>query len=218
MESVQDYSAHLCKQEVVRDELLDEQSVLLKCRQKPLSIYMRWLSGEKGREVIYVEGKNHGKMIAHDGGWKARIPEFKMSPDCKLAMLDARYPATAAGLVFLIDRMLQIHEQDLLSSNFDSCVINEQEFDGRACLQFTTKYTSRDTSPTYRKSITLIDREWNVPLQTQHFEWPSRESQSDEDELDRATLIESYSFHDLELHEKFSESTFDPSNADYNFH
>jgi hypothetical protein len=157
-------------------------------------------------------------MIAHDGGWKARIPAFCMTPDCFLAMRDNRYPITSAGLLFLIDTMLAVHENDLKTMNFNACQItSDQVFDGHSCLAFTTTYKSKEVSPTYRKSVTVLDQESCVPLSTEHFEWPNQSSDSTESGLDQATLIEQYSFHGLAFDQEISDKDFDRSNREYNF-
>jgi len=222
MKSLQEiaaYTAVFQKQEVVQGELLPEQTITMKCRHKPFSVYMNWQSGETGRELIYVDGKNNGKLIAHDGGWKSRIPALSLPPDGMLAMRDTRHPVTTAGLLGLANIMLGIHRLDLLRSTVAVCEVDaNQTFDGRACLQFTTTYKSRTDSPIYRKSITLIDREWNVPLHSRHFEWPKSETPMPEAELDDATLLESYSFTDVHLQCRLSDHDFDRSNSEYNFH
>ncbi len=218
LQEVPDYSAILRKQEFVKSDLLDEQTILIKCRHKPFSVYLNWLTVEAGREVLYVDGKNHGKMIAHDGGWKARIPAFSLDTDGLLAMRDARYPVTTAGLVGLIQIMLGVHQQDLVQSNFATCEAETgRMFDGRICDMFTTKYKSPEESPIYRKSITLIDREWNVPLQSRHFEWPKPQLPIAECDLDQATLIESYSFTEVQLRCNLTDHDFDRTNPEYRF-
>lgn len=215
---IEGYTATLTKQEVVGNELLDEQSMHLKCRQNPFSVYLVWQSGDTGREVIYVEGRNDGKLIAHDGGWKARLPAFNLHPECRLAMLDARYPVTSAGFKSIITMMLDQHRDDLISGAVASCDVDEnQSYDGRRCVMFTTQYKSREVSPTYRKSITYLDHEWNLPVRTDHFEWPANGDAGDDKDLDPKTLIESYSFTDVKLPAPLSDSDFDRNNPEYRF-
>jgi hypothetical protein len=212
------YSAIIQKQEVVNGVLLDEQTISIKCRNRPFSVYLLWLAGDVGREVIYIEGQNNGKMIAHDGGWKARIPAFHLPVDCMLAMRDARYPVTTAGLLGLVDIMRSVHEQDLVLSNVKSCEIDEdQQFDGRTCAVFTTRYKSIQDSAVYRKSITYVDRELNIPLHSRHFEWSAGEIGEDEEECDKATLIECYSFTSLNMDCHFTDADFDRANPEYHF-
>ena len=216
LKTVPHYSATLQKQEVVGGVLLDEQTIALKCRHQPFSVYLLWLTGDTGREVIYVEGQNSGKMIAHDGGWRARIPAFTLSTECMLAMRDARYPVTKAGIAALMESMLDIHQSDLQKQTVDSCQLEpDQVFNGRPCHAFTTFYKSESHSPEYRKSITVIDREWNILLASQHFEWPKRKIESSE--LDVSTMIESYAFADLNFDSQFTDDDFDRKNPEYRF-
>lgn len=212
------YTATMLKQEEVQGERLDEQEVFLKCRQSPFSVYLRWDGGDAGREVLYVEGRDDGKLLGHDGGWKARLPSLTLDPECSLAMRDTRYPVTQAGLVALIDLMTDVHEEDLQTGRFAKCEYgDDSDFDGRPCHAFTTVYTSAETSPDYRKSVTLIDQEWNVPVSTQHYGWPAEGQQIADDELDAATLIESYQFTDVNFEAQITEADFDPEHEDYKF-
>lgn len=216
--AVDGYTGVFQKQEVVNGVLLDEQTIAIKCRHRPFSIYLVWLTGDVGREVIYIEGQNNGNMIAHDGGWKSRIPALTLPVDCTLAMRDARYPVTRAGIVGLIDIMRGVHEHDLLKSNIQTCEIDEhRQFEGRPCSMFTTRYRSRHDSPVYRKSVTLIDHEWRVPVHTRHFEWPATSTTLEESQLDESTLLECYSFTDLKLNCNLTDHDFDRKNPEYRF-
>ena len=218
LQQIHDYTGTLQKQEVVNGVLLDEQTISIKCRHHPFSVYMAWHTGSPGREVIYIQGQNNGKMIVHEGGWKSRIPALTLATDCMLAMRDARYPVTTAGLVGLIEIMRGVHQDDLVRSNYASCDIDHhRQFDGRPCSMFTTRYKSRVESPTYRKSITLIDHEWNVPLHSRHFEWLNSNEAMSEEQLDEATLLECYSFTELNIGCGLTDHDFDRTNQEYQF-
>lgn len=218
LEGLSGYTALLRKQEMVGNELLAEQAIEFKCRHQPFSVYLHWVVGDVGREVIYIEGKNNGKMIAHDGGWKARLPAFSLDPEGRLAMRDARCPVTTAGILYLTETMLSIHQDDLATSNVASCdVETDQPFDGRACTVFTTKYKSPAGSPDYRKSVTYIDDEWSIPVYSRHYEWPTSNTDLNDAELDDATLIESYSFSEIQMKPPLTDRDFDRSNPEYHF-
>lgn len=212
------YSAEMAKQELVGGELQPEHVIALKCRQQPFSVYLLWHTGDPGREVLYIEGQNRGRLIGHDGGWKARLPALSLAPDSSLAMRDARYPVTKAGLGGLSEIMIGVHEADLQRKNFSTCDYRPHvPFDGRDCHAFVTVYNSAAPSPDYRKSVTLIDREWCVPLSSQHYAWPQRELQGSETELDAATLIESYQFTKIDFDRSLTDADFDRRNDDYAF-
>lgn len=210
------YVAHFQKQEVVDGELLDEQAMFLKCRHEPFSVYLLWDRGNVGREVLYIEGENNGKLLAHDGGWKSRLPTMALKPDSNLAMQDARYPVTAAGFLGLINIMLTTHRQDLDQSCFATCEQRPCTGPGeRPCLEFTTRYKNPVASPIYRKSITRIDKEWSVPIETRHFEWPKKASSGSEEDLDQTTLIESYRFDEIDFSYQPQAADFDRTNPEY---
>jgi hypothetical protein len=217
LESTPGYTAQMTKQEVVNEVLLPEQSLFLKCRHRPFSVYLLWHNWDPGREVLYVEGQNEGKLIGHDGGWKARLPALSLSPVGALAMRDSRYPVTRAGFLPLMELMCQTHEEHLARGVAFRCDYQfPVRFDGRDCHAFTTTYHSPETSPQYRKSITLIDGEWNVPLSTEHFEWPRDAALSSTEDLDEATLIECYRFTDVNF-QPLSDADFDRNNSEYAF-
>lgn len=218
LQTIPAYTAQFRKQEVVGGSLLDEHVMFMKYRQQPFSVYLLWSAGDPGREVLYVEGSNNGRLLAHDGGWRARIPAFHLSPESSLALRDSRYPVTCAGFQGLIEMMLNVHREDLDCNRVASCEI-ESDVDcaGRSCEAFTTLYRTAETSPVYRKSITLIDREWHLPLQTTHFEWPKSGDSADSPELDQTTLIEFYQFSEIDFHPSLNDSDFSRSHPDYHF-
>src|SRR5690606_37046315 len=57
---VPNYTAMLHKQERIGGELGDVQKVECKLRHEPFSVYMKWHTGDIGRELIYVDGANDG--------------------------------------------------------------------------------------------------------------------------------------------------------------
>ena len=91
-DNVKDYTCTLVKRERIDGKLGNYEYMFTKIRNQrvengrvvsPLSAYMYFVkpSAVKGREVIYVAGRNNGKMCAHEGGTKGRlIPSVWLSP------------------------------------------------------------------------------------------------------------------------------------------
>jgi len=72
---VRDYTATLMKQERVKGKLLPRETIAVKFR-RPYAIYMKWTGAVKaGQEVIYVRGRNDGKLSAHPG----KFPDITVS-------------------------------------------------------------------------------------------------------------------------------------------
>ena len=218
LKATPDYTALFTKRELVNGQMLEEQTMAMKLRHQPLSIYLKWLDFEVGREVMFVDGVNDGKMLVHSGGWKARLPAILMPPDSSLAMQEARYPITRAGLLSLATTIVGYNAKDLEIKNFSSCVQLDDQMTGeRSCACFVLEYRDRDTSKEYRKSITLIDKEWCVPLFIKNFGWPGDDFSQVDSDLDEATLIEHYTYSEVKFRSSLSALDFDHVNEDYNF-
>ncbi len=71
--SASDYTATYLRQEANGFERSPEETIQFKFR-KPFAVYMKWTRDpNKGREVLFVKGKNDNKIIAHEGGLLSRI-------------------------------------------------------------------------------------------------------------------------------------------------
>lgn len=218
LQSTPDYTALFTKRELVNGEMLDEQTMSMKVRHEPFSVYLKWLDYDTGREVMYVDGVNDGKMLVHAGGWKARLPALLMSPDSSLAMKEARYPVTRAGILALANSIIEYNGKDLELKNFARCQqLEDQSVGDRNCCCFVLEYKDRDSSPEYRKSVTLIDKEWSVPLFITNFAWPNEDLVDADTDLDEATLIEQYSYSEVRFRTSLTQLDFDHANDDYGF-
>ena len=218
LKKTSDYTAQFVKQELVRGELLDEQEMEMKVRHAPFSIYLKWVTGEAGREVLYVDGANNGKLTAHGGGWKARLPAVSLELTSGIAMAESRHPINKAGLLELAKMMLDIHREDLATKRVARCEkLPDQNFDGRPCHAFLMEYKDPKVSEHYRKSISMIDKEWSIPVYTRNFGWLNGEVPSDPEQHDVATLIEFYSYSNVKFRPNLIALDFDRTNEEYRF-
>lgn len=69
MKRIEDYQATMVKRERVGGKLRDLEYAFIKVRHEPFSVYMYFLGPTKtrGRQMMYVEGRNDGKMLIHEG-------------------------------------------------------------------------------------------------------------------------------------------------------
>jgi hypothetical protein len=214
---IDNYTAMLHKQERIGGELGDVQKVECKLRHEPFSIYMKWHSGDVGRELIFVDGANDGNMVVHPGGWKGRLTgALNLDPNGSMAMAESRHPVTQAGLKRLAETLLSYHRKCLqLSSGWTCDLFDNQKINGRDCYLVVVTYASQQRSETYRKSMHYIDKELSLPICTRNFGWP--EDECDAADLDEQTLIESYTWTDIQVESRLADADFDSTNSDYNF-
>jgi len=64
---------HIRQEERVDGVEGDFQIMLLKVMHQPFSVYMAFQSPYPGREVVYVDGQNDGKLTVLDAGFHAHV-------------------------------------------------------------------------------------------------------------------------------------------------
>lgn len=218
LKEVPNYTAKFFRQERVDGQLLDGQVVYLKIRHKPFGVYMRWLEPYKGREALYVDEKYDEKLIVKLDGWRGRlVPVVRLDPFQGRAMRETRHPITEVGLRALTSTLFADRSRDLQNPAVVNCeFLDGQSCNGRDCYYFRMEYDSRDASGLYRKSECYIDKENSLPICIRNFTWPVEESAA-RSGLDEATLIEFYSYTELDFGCRLSDAHFDESNSEYAF-
>jgi hypothetical protein len=214
---ISDYTAMLHKQERMGGRLGEVQKIECKLRHEPFSIYMKWHTGDIGRELIYVEGRNDGNLVVHPGGWKGRLTgALSIDPNGAMAMSESRHPATQAGLTRLAETILSYHRECLENPTGWTCdLYDNQNINGRGCYLVVVQYESPERSETYRKSLHYIDQEYLIPVCARNYEWP--DENIDPEHLDEETLIESYTWTGIRIENRLADADFDSGNSTYNF-
>ena len=100
---VQGYTARFVRQEVVEGTLRPREEALLKF-QRPGLMYLRWIAGPpEGREILFVPGRNDGRMLVRAPGWLSRLVTVAMAPDSPRVLRESRHPVTDVGIGRLIE-------------------------------------------------------------------------------------------------------------------
>lgn len=221
--NINDYTALLVKRERIGSTLGAHEFMYAKVRNRkvvngqltqPLSVYLNFLkpSSVKGREVIYVENQNDGKLIAHEGGFKGRfLPTVSIPPDGMLAMRGQRYPMTEIGVENLIVKLIERGERAVQFPDVQCEFRKNARVKDRTCTVLqVTQPTKRPDSEFYQAQI-FIDDAFNVPIRYIAYDWPARESAAPE-------VIEEYNYLNLKLNVGLTDADFDPNNPAYNFY
>lgn len=211
------YTAKMFRQERVNGDLLDEEIMSLKVKHAPFGVYMKWIQGSPGQEVLYVDGDHNGNMIVKPGGFKGRfLSALELDPAGDLAMENSRHCITEAGLLNLAEEMLKNRRSDIEAGTVKCRMADGQEFDGRTCVCFVVEFPSEDYLGDYRKSVVFIDQDNSLPVLVRNYGWPTDDVSADE--LDSETLIESYAYSQIRMDAQFVAADFDRSNQDYRLH
>lgn len=219
---VSDYSAIMIKRERIGGELMDQQFMQTKIRNRkqvngkvttPFAVYLKFLKPEnvKGREVIYLEGQNSGNIIAHEGGWKGKFtPSLQLNPHGALAMMGQRYPITDIGVENLCVRLIERGNRD---KKVGDCQVTMQpaKINKRPCTRIQVTHQEKQPGLDFHIARVFVDDEFNVPVRYEAYDWPRRGAEVTLDDL-----IEEYTYVHMKLNVGLSDKDFDPANPKYN--
>jgi len=210
------YTATLIRRERVDGELQpDDEVIALKFRREPFSVYMKWDSGDRGREALFVAGRYNNKLIVRLGGLRGRfIPAIRLDPAGSLAMAESRYSVTDAGLEHLAQLLLAYRRKDLAEETPLKCELAPGVLrGGLGCYRFQLTYLNRELSNVYRHTDLYIDKQHNLPIRLANHTWPADESAASG--LGQDTLIEYYRYEDLDLQAGLTGRDFNRDNPVY---
>ena len=215
---VRDYTATLVKRERVEGELQPYEYIFLKVRnpkpQVPFSVYMYFLKPveAKGREVIYVAGKNENKMLVHEGGGgiKGALPNLELDPSGFLAMKGQRYPVTEVGVENLMRQLVQRGNRDRAAGTCKVQFRKGAKINGRVCTLLQVTHPEKRAPYDFHIAQIFVDDELGMPIRYAAYDWPeSRDA--------RPELIEEYTYLNLKINAGLKEIDFDPENPNYAF-
>lgn len=212
LDKVKDYTCVFTKRERVGDALLSEERNALKLRHKPFSVYLRVIepTSSAGQEVVYIEGRNNGNLIAHRVGFgSSLIGRISLDPHGLIATRGNRYTIKDVGLKNLVKKLLDLGKRKELFR--DSTVkIEKTTFSERPCTQ--VEINSPRPVGDFRLAIAriVLDDEWDVPVHFESHEWPAGGGKE-------SVLSETYSYYELKLNVGLTDRDFDPDNPDYAF-
>ena len=212
LDKIQDYSAVIVKRERIDGKVGEANTMLIKVRHKPFSVYMNFLKPDslKGREVIYVEGANDGKMFAHGTRFERIAGTLPLDPTGPIAMRDNRYPITDIGLYNLVRRLAEVGEKD---SKYGECEVKffpGAKINKRDCTCIEVVHPKARRNFLFHVARIFVDDEWNIPTRYESHDWPAKAGGKPE-------LIEEYTYLNLKFNNGFTNSDFDIRNPNYDF-
>ena len=222
--TVRDYKAILVKRERINGVLGKTEFALIKVRSErrekdrvvtPFSVYLYFLKPEKirGREVLYVRGRNGGKMLAHDSpnNFMGRFPSTWLAPDGAIAMRGQRYPITEIGIENLIVQLLKKGYRDRKRGECEVEFRKGTKINDRTCTLLQVTHPVPRPYFDFHIAQIFIDDALQVPIRYAAYTWPAKRGGT-------PVLLEEYTYLRLELNCGLTDVDFDPKNPKYNFY
>lgn len=218
--NVKDYTATVIKRERIGGKLKEHQYMFAKVRNRklkngkvvtPFSVYLKFLKPDevKGREVIWVEGKNDNKLIAHETGLLG-FKRWHLPPEGLISMMGQRYPITKLGIENLVSELIARGERDRKHGECTVKFYNDVEVEDYVCSRIDVYHpTKRDYFDFYLARI-YIDDELQVPVRYVSWTWPAKPGE-------KPQLEEEYTYRNIKLNVGLTDSDFDPDNPAYDY-
>ncbi|HEX3725877.1 MAG TPA: DUF1571 domain-containing protein [Pirellulales bacterium] len=218
-QTLRDFTCRLVKRERIDGFLQDYNYIDLQVREEardgqriitPLSIYMQFLAPMKvaGRQVLFVEGRNDGKMLVRNGGKHFDYVVVKVDPQGESALQESLVPITEVGFHRVLSHMIEVLERHLQAdptgANTQANRVSGAKVNKRPCTIIRIVHPVRQKDLEFHMVNVYTDDELHVPLRVEYFDWPKRPDQP-------APLIAEYTYTNLVLNVNLTEAAFDPA-------
>jgi Protein of unknown function (DUF1571) len=212
-DAVRDYVCTFTKRERVNGRLTPLHVMTMKARTQPQSIYFKFRQPKPraGREAIYIDGRNDGKVLAHDVGLGRLIAgTLWLDPKGARAMEGCRHPITHAGIGPLLDTLEERWSCELDPTESLVQFRDAATAGSRPCMLIETTHPRQSPDFMFYQVRLYIDRDLGLPVRFEAYDWPDKPGDDPE-------LVEEYAYTDLKLNVGLRDVDFDVSNADYAF-
>lgn len=204
-DKVSGYTAIFHKQQRVAGKLLREETIFLKCRRTPFSLYMKWIKAPyKGSELLYVAGWNEGRIRAHRGGI-LRFFTRNLDPRDPALMADNLRPVTSTGIGFLLETVAANIRKASKAGELTFFERGEETVYGRNTRVLEMVFPKQKAKD-YDGHRLVINQDAGTLILV-------RIRVYDRD----AQLVENYGYENIDLDARLSDADFDPANPEYRF-
>lgn len=204
-QNVRDYTCTFIKQESLEGTPGEQQHIMLKVRNQPFSVYMKFLKPYQGREVLFVDGINNNEMTVLEAGWKRNLGKMNLDPKGMVAMRGQRHPVTEVGLRNLTAKLIAGKTAEM---KFGECVVTSNpntRIDNRPTTLIQIEHPNpRKEFATHITRI-FLDNELRVPICYDAYMWPEAPGQT-------PPLDARYIYSNLKLNVGLAAQDFDSNN------
>lgn len=206
---VKDYECQFTRREFVKNQLITHQ-MLLRLRHNPFSVYLKYISPSPGREVLYVDGKNQGQLLAHEAsGILSLAGTISLAVDSPKVMAESRHPITEIGMQQLIQRVIAQWELESKYGETDVKFYPDAKLGQVPCEVIEVSHPRPRKQFLYHKSRVYFDKTSQLPIRIENYGFPQPGQ--------NPQLLEEYTYTNIKLNNGFRDADFDRNNPQFSF-
>jgi len=209
IQTAKGYVALFNKREVLGRSLI-VQSMDIKVRHRPFSVYLRFRSPSAGREVLYVDGRNQGRLLAHGVGLQSVVGTLALRPESDRAMAETRYPVTQIGMANMAEKVIAQWESERRFREIEVKYFPNAKLGKMDCRVVETRHPKPRREFKFHLTRLYVDKKTRFPVRVEQFGFPLRST-------DRPPLIEQYTYSQIRTGVELKDIDFDPQNTNYGF-
>jgi hypothetical protein len=171
--SVNDYEATFVKKEYVHGTFI-QQKMLIRYRKQPMSVYLKFLEPNEGRQVLYVAGKNGGQLQVKETGLASLVGTINVDPNGATALAESKYPITMIGMENMTRRLMT---EWLKATDRDDITVKfypNAKIGGIECRVIESTHTDVVKSQGIYRARLYIDKASGLPIRIQEFSPPRK--------------------------------------------
>jgi len=203
------YESKFTKTEVVGKQTVS-QSMKMKVRHEPFSVYLYFAEPHAGREVIFVEGRNNNNLLVHEAGFASLIGTLELVPTSSQAMSENRYPITKAGIQKMMEGVIEQWEAETKYGETEVKYFEDAKIGDMKCRVIESSHPEPRKQFKFHMTRVWIDEKSGLPVRVQQFGFPAKKGV-------KPPIIEDYTFTDIKAEVRLTDRDFDTKNPSYNY-
>jgi len=201
------YTTMLELQEYVRGNLHPCETIKVKIRREPFSVYMRW--EDKDQEALFVEGQNDNRMLVRPTKALATLRRvWRLDPDSRMAKQSCRYPVTDSGLEKLVIRTREFYEVRNDWAEHVACAVSSDKL-GEVDVEVFEIQFKKMVSRDFSRSRYFFDEQRGLMIGVENYGWAEGDN--------AGSLVERYAYHAIDAATDLEDEDFDHENPAYAF-
>jgi hypothetical protein len=203
------YECEFSKKEVVGRQTIT-QTMRMKVREEPFSVYMYFLEPHEGREAIFVDGRNSNKLLVHETGLASLIGTLELEPTSSQVMAENRYPVTKAGMANMVRTVIAQWEEESKYGETDVKYFEDAKIGDAACRVIESSHPTPRKQFKFHMTRLWIEVESGLAVRIQQFGFPKTKDA-------KPPVLEDYTFSKIKPEVRLTDRDFDPENPSYNY-